>query len=76
MTISGQIPSQAAKDRLGALAIANSQFPDVGVVDNMVINPAVPISVGVPSDRTQLRAVPRGQRRRPARSRSSNSTGW
>jgi outer membrane protein OmpA-like peptidoglycan-associated protein len=47
VTISGQIPSQAAKDRLAALAIANSQFPDVALVDNMVINPAVPISVGV-----------------------------
>jgi outer membrane protein OmpA-like peptidoglycan-associated protein len=47
VTITGQIPSQAAKDRLGALAIANSQFPDVELVDNMVINPAVPISVGV-----------------------------
>ena len=47
VTISGQIPSQAAKDRLSALALANSQFPDVQLVDNMVINPAVPISVGV-----------------------------
>jgi outer membrane protein OmpA-like peptidoglycan-associated protein len=47
ITISGQVPSQAAKDRLGTLAVANSQFPDAGVVDNMVVNPAVPISVGV-----------------------------
>ncbi len=47
VTIAGQVPSQAAKDRLSALALANSQFPDVEVVDNMVINPAVPISVGV-----------------------------
>lgn len=47
ITISGQVPSQAAKDRLGALAIANSQFPDAELIDNMVINPAVPISVGV-----------------------------
>jgi outer membrane protein OmpA-like peptidoglycan-associated protein len=47
VTIAGQVPSQAAKDRLGALAMANSQFPDVELVDNMVINPAVPISVGV-----------------------------
>jgi outer membrane protein OmpA-like peptidoglycan-associated protein len=47
ITISGQVPSQAAQDRLGALAIANSQFPDAALVDNMVINPAVPISVGV-----------------------------
>ncbi len=47
ITISGQVPSQAAKDRLAGLAIANSQFPDAQVIDNMVINPAVPISVGV-----------------------------
>ncbi len=47
MTIAGQVPSQAARDRLSALALANSQFPDVDVIDNMVINPAVPISVGV-----------------------------
>lgn len=46
ITISGQVPSQAAKDRLTALAVANSQFPDAEVIDNMVINPAVPISVG------------------------------
>ena len=46
ITISGQVPSQAAKDRLSALAVANSQFPDAVVVDNMVVNPAVPISVG------------------------------
>ena len=47
ITISGQVPSQAAKDRIDALAKANSQFPDAAVVDNLVINPAVPISVGV-----------------------------
>jgi outer membrane protein OmpA-like peptidoglycan-associated protein len=46
ITISGQVPSQAAKDRLAALAKANSQFPDAEVIDNMVVNPAVPISVG------------------------------
>ena len=46
ITISGQVPSQAAKDRLVALAKANSQFPDAEVIDNMVVNPAVPISVG------------------------------
>jgi len=47
ITIAGQVPSQAAKDRLASLAVANSQFPDAAVIDNMVINPAVPISVGV-----------------------------
>lgn len=47
ITITGVVPSQAAKDRLIALAVANSQFPDVEVIDNMSINPAMPISVGV-----------------------------
>ena len=47
ITLSGQVPSEAARERLKALAIANSQFPDAEIVDNMVVNPAVPISVGV-----------------------------
>lgn len=47
ITVTGQVPSQAAKDRLSGLAIANSQFPEAQLVDNMVINPAVPITVGV-----------------------------
>lgn len=47
ITISGQVPSEAARERLIGLATANSQFPDARVVDNMVVNPAVPISVGV-----------------------------
>lgn len=47
ITISGQVPSEAARDRIVALAVANSQFPDPQVIDDMVINPAVPISVGV-----------------------------
>lgn len=47
ITLSGQVPSEAARERLSVLALANSQFPDAQVVDNMVVNPAVPISVGV-----------------------------
>jgi outer membrane protein OmpA-like peptidoglycan-associated protein len=47
ITISGQVPSEAQRERLAGLAIANSQFPEAEVVDNMVINPAVPLSVGV-----------------------------
>ena len=46
ITIAGQVPSQAAKDRLAGLAVANSKFPDAELVDNTVINPAVPISIG------------------------------
>jgi len=47
ISISGQIPSEASRARLAALAKANSQFPDAEVIDNMVVNPAVPIGVGV-----------------------------
>lgn len=46
ITIAGQVPSQAAKDRLAGLAVANSKFPDAELVDDTVINPAVPISIG------------------------------
>lgn len=47
VTLSGQVPSAEAAERLGTLALANSQFPDVELVDSLVVNPAVPISVGV-----------------------------
>ena len=47
ISISGEVPSEAARARIVALASANSQFPDAEVIENMVINPAVPISVGV-----------------------------
>ena len=46
ITLTGQVPSQAAADRLAVLAVANSQFP-ASVVNNLLINPAVPIGVGV-----------------------------
>ncbi len=47
ISIAGQVPSQAAKDRLAALAVGNSQFPEAVLVDTMVVNEAVPLSVGV-----------------------------
>jgi outer membrane protein OmpA-like peptidoglycan-associated protein len=47
ITISGTVPSQAAKKRLETLAIANSKFPDASVVSFVAINPDVPINVGV-----------------------------
>ncbi len=47
ITITGQVPSEAAKVRLAMLAEVNSQFPDAEVINNVVINPAVPLSVGV-----------------------------
>jgi outer membrane protein OmpA-like peptidoglycan-associated protein len=46
ITLTGQVPTQAAADRLVALAVANSQTPGT-VVNNLVINPTVPIGVGV-----------------------------
>ena len=46
ITLTGQVPSQAAADRLAVLAVANSQTPAY-VINNMIINPSVPIGVGV-----------------------------
>jgi outer membrane protein OmpA-like peptidoglycan-associated protein len=48
VTLTGAVPSQAAVDRLGALALANSRDPAATTVNNLLtINPAVPINVGV-----------------------------
>jgi outer membrane protein OmpA-like peptidoglycan-associated protein len=47
VTLSGAVPTQAAKDRLQTLAIANAK-PGQDTVENLVtINPAVPPTVGV-----------------------------
>ncbi len=46
ITITGFVPSQAAKDRLEVLAVANSKTP-AEVVNNLIINENVPINVGV-----------------------------
>ena len=46
ITISGAVPSQDAKDRLQALAIANSKTP-AAVANFLVIDPTVPTSIGV-----------------------------
>jgi outer membrane protein OmpA-like peptidoglycan-associated protein len=46
ITLTGMVPSQAAKDRLGVLAVANSKT-EAQLENNLVINPAVPIGVGV-----------------------------
>ncbi|MEO5723783.1 MAG: OmpA family protein [Ilumatobacteraceae bacterium] len=46
ITLVGAVPSQAAKDRLQTLAIANSKTP--AAVDNeLTIDPTVPIGIGV-----------------------------
>lgn len=46
ITLTGMVPSQAAVDRLSALALANSQTPAT-VVNYLTVNPSVPISIGV-----------------------------
>ena len=46
ITLTGTVPNQAAVDRLSVLAAANSQTPAY-VINNLVVNPAVPINVGV-----------------------------
>ena len=46
ITLTGMLPSQAAVDRLSALALANSQTPAT-VVNYLTVNPSVPISIGV-----------------------------
>lgn len=47
VTLTGAVPSDDTRARLIGLAQANSQEPDVDVVDNLLVNPAVPASVGV-----------------------------
>jgi len=47
ITLVGMVPSQAAKDRLEALALANSQSTTAAIVDQLTINGDVPIGIGV-----------------------------
>lgn len=48
ITITGAVPTQAAKDRLQALAIANAKpGQDATIANFLTINPDVPIGVGV-----------------------------
>jgi outer membrane protein OmpA-like peptidoglycan-associated protein len=46
ITLAGAVPTQAAADRLRALAIANSKSA-AQVIDNLVVDARVPASVGV-----------------------------
>jgi outer membrane protein OmpA-like peptidoglycan-associated protein len=46
ITVTGYVPSQAAKDRVGMLATANSKT-EARLENNLVINPDVPIGVGI-----------------------------
>jgi outer membrane protein OmpA-like peptidoglycan-associated protein len=48
ITITGAVPSQAAKERLEALAIANAKpGQDANIANFLTVNPDVPIGVGV-----------------------------
>lgn len=47
ITLTGMLPSQAAKDKLAFLAKVNSQFEDAVVVNNVIVNTDVPDTVGV-----------------------------
>jgi outer membrane protein OmpA-like peptidoglycan-associated protein len=46
ITVTGYVPSQAAKDRVGLLATANSKT-DARLENNLVVNEDVPIGVGI-----------------------------
>ena len=46
ITLTGSLPSQDAVTRLETLALANSQTPAT-IVNNLIINPGVPLTVGV-----------------------------
>lgn len=46
ITLTGAVPTQAAKDRLQALAIANSKTP-AAVANFLTIDPTVPAGIGV-----------------------------
>jgi outer membrane protein OmpA-like peptidoglycan-associated protein len=47
ITLTGTAPSAEAVAQLETLAIANSQFPDAKIVNQIEVNPAVPVNVGV-----------------------------
>ena len=46
ITLIGEVPSERAKERLGMLAIANAQH-EATLVNQLIVNDRVPISVGV-----------------------------
>jgi outer membrane protein OmpA-like peptidoglycan-associated protein len=46
ITLNGNVPSKADKERAEQLAIVNSKFPDAKVVNNLTINPSVPNGIG------------------------------
>jgi outer membrane protein OmpA-like peptidoglycan-associated protein len=46
ITLTGAVPSRAAKDRLQALALANAKPGQGNIVNFLTINPDVPIDVG------------------------------
>ncbi len=59
VTLTGHVPSEAARARLAALAAANSQ-DDAEVIDRMIVNERVPINVGVRVIETNSPRFPEG----------------
>lgn len=47
VSLNGNVPTQAAKDRLIALGLANSRSENPMLIDLITINPDVPIGIGV-----------------------------
>lgn len=46
ITLTGELPSQDAVTKLEAFAVANTQTP-ARIINNLIINPGVPLNVGV-----------------------------
>jgi outer membrane protein OmpA-like peptidoglycan-associated protein len=71
ITLTGGVPSEAAKERLEALAVANAKPGQAETVDNLLtINPDVPIGIGVRVvELTSVRFPPRSTEVLPAHAR-------
>ncbi len=59
VTLTGHVPSDAARERLIALARANSQ-DDAEVIDRLIVNERVPVNVGVRVIEKQSPRFPEG----------------
>lgn len=47
VVVAGPVPDEAARERLVALALANSKSPNPEIIDFLTIDPTVPITIGV-----------------------------
>ncbi len=71
ITLTGAVPSEAARERLEALAVANAKPGQADTVDNLLtVNPDVPIGIGVRVvELTSVRFPPRSTEVLPAHAR-------